>query len=369
MGQIRPFVEDDIPQVADMYARLLLVGSDALGDGDFSPALWAYFQEMFFRHPWYDEAFPSLVYQEDGRVRGFLGVLPRELLLKGQPIQAAVTCHFMVEPVARATLAGVQLLRTFFRGSQDLSFADSAGEVGRKVWEGVGGTTALLYSLHWIRPLRPLQCMLSALAKEGSPGAIGRILRPLFAIGDRLASRMPRSPFLLKPQDQEEELTAETLLECLAEFSRQYALRPKYDIPTLRWLLETLARKTAYGSLRKVLVRGAGGEVLGWYLYYSKPDGISEVLQIGSRHHTVGAVLDHLFCDAWRHGAIAVSGRAEPKFMAAFTAKLCLFRRAGPWMLVHSNNPELLQTILRGDAFLTRLEGEWWIPFQSDRQA
>jgi len=34
------------------------------------------------------------------------------------------------------------------------------------------------------------------------------------------------------------------------------------------------------------------------------------------------------------------------------------------WTLVHSQKPELLDGIHRGDAFLTRLEGEWCMRFQ-----
>jgi hypothetical protein len=35
--------------------------------------------------------------------------------------------------------------------------------------------------------------------------------------------------------------------------------------------------------------------------------------------------------------------------------------------MVHSNKPELLHAIHRGDAFLTRLEGEWWMRFIGER--
>jgi hypothetical protein len=34
-------------------------------------------------------------------------------------------------------------------------------------------------------------------------------------------------------------------------------------------------------------------------------------------------------------------------------------------MLVHSRRAELREVIQRGDAFLTRLDGEWFMRFQS----
>ena len=41
-----------------------------------------------------------------------------------------------------------------------------------------------------------------------------------------------------------------------------------------------------------------------------------------------------------------------------------LFHRGDrSWMLVHSRRPEVLDAIHRGTAFLTRMEGEWWISF------
>ena len=41
--------------------------------------------------------------------------------------------------------------------------------------------------------------------------------------------------------------------------------------------------------------------------------------------------------------------------------------RAGARMLIHSRQPELLDAICRGDAFLTPLEGEWCMRFQAER--
>jgi hypothetical protein len=38
-------------------------------------------------------------------------------------------------------------------------------------------------------------------------------------------------------------------------------------------------------------------------------------------------------------------------------------QRDGPWALVHSPRPELVAAIQRGEAFLSRLEGEWWMSF------
>ncbi len=77
----------------------------------------------------------------------------------------------------------------------------------------------------------------------------------------------------------------------------------------------------------------------------------------------MGSVLDHLFWDAKKQGAVAVHGRMEPKFMQDFTNRCCFFYRLGGWMTAHSRNPELVSLIHSGDAFLSRLEGEWCLAF------
>lgn len=73
-------------------------------------------------------------------------------------------------------------------------------------------------------------------------------------------------------------------------------------------------------------------------------------------------VVDHLFDHALRRGAAAVSGQMDPAAFQALSAKGCIFHHDGrSWFLIHSRHPEVLRSIDRGDAFLSRLEGEWCI--------
>src|SRR5215470_9502011 len=136
---IRPFLKEDIPQVAEMFQRLLL--------GDMPPmrmlssaALPDYFEEIFFHNPWYDESIPSLVYEEsDGKNIGFSGVAPRRMLFLDQPVRVAVSFHFVGGREGRSSMAGGKLLRAFFGGPKDRCLSDGAGRVGRRRGEGVGG--------------------------------------------------------------------------------------------------------------------------------------------------------------------------------------------------------------------------------------
>jgi len=141
-------------------------------------------------------------------------------------------------------------------------------------------------------------------------------------------------------------------------------LRPEYNERSLDWLLTALARERGYGELQKVAVRRHGKDIIGWYIYVVAPNGLGEVLQIGAGEGAIDLILDHLFDHALRHGAFALSGRFEPQFVQQFHDKHSMFHHRGHWVLIHSNDVEMLQAIHCGNAFLSRLEGEWIMRFR-----
>ena len=67
--------------------------------------------------------------------------------------------------------------------------------------------------------------------------------------------------------------------------------------------------------------------------------------------------------EAGRDGATAVEGRLEPAYLPDLGGVGCRFSREGPWMLVHSRRPELQAAVLSGQAFVSRLDSEWWLNF------
>lgn len=319
------------------------------------------FSGILLETPWRDESLPSLVCEDDhGAVVGFLGVVPRPMVMDGQRVRVAVSSRFMVHPERRGR-AGLQLLKRFFAGAQDLSITEG-NNLTRLIWEGRGGITAQLYSLRWTRPLRPSRYVLSFLERHGMRSRLAPALTPLARALDGLGGWLRQWPCRPSPSALTgEELTADALLAGLADVTRGRALRPEYDNRSLPWLLQMLAEKQGRGRLRKMLVRRAGHDAVGWYLYYANPAGIGEVVQVAAKDGAMGDVLRHLFHDAWEHGALAVSGQLDPAFIQAFADEHCLLHGGGgSWILAHSRRAELLDPLYRGDAFLTRLEGEWW---------
>ena len=253
---IRPLVSEDLPQVTDLYRRVF---------GDSSPHSEAFLNRVFFEPPWRDESLPSLAYEnESGRIIGCIGIMPRRMKFRGTDVRAAIGHHFMLEPSRKGTHAGVELARRFLRGPQNLSLVEGDRNSSR-IWEFLGGSVCLLYSLCWTRALRPAQSALSDLRRRGLGAAAALTLNPACRAFD-VALHTQRAFRFEQPSAITDDLDAVTMLACLSTFASDRALQPVYDVPSLAWLVETLGEKRHRGSLHKVAVRTHSGRPLGWYL-------------------------------------------------------------------------------------------------------
>jgi hypothetical protein len=360
---VRPFAENDIPQVAELYWKVL---RGRKGGADAS--VHSFLSELYFRNPWVDSSIPSLVYEENGRIPGFLGVIPRRMCFRGEPVRVAFGGNFVVDPEYRTTLAGLHLLRTYMAGPQDLSQTDSANDTSRALLERLGFTTIVPYSMYWVRLLRPVRSGTLAIAhvtENPLASSLDFVFRPFSDIADRFAATLSASPFRqVESRLQASELDLETLLGCLAEFRQGYSLWPDYDPDSLRWLLAFMRRMKGHGEdLRKMVLKDDTGKIVGWYIYYRVRGGFGAVAQMGGQRKRIKEILDHLFYDAWSYGVIALQGVAERRLFADFSEKNCFFTCRGGWTVAHSRKPHLLETLNNGDAFLSRLDGEWCLAF------
>jgi hypothetical protein len=364
MAGLRAFVEGDVPAVADLVWKVL---HEQPGP---SPAgLKVYFQELFFRNPWRDEGIVSRVYEDsEGKIRGFFGAVPRRMTIQGKPVRLAFGSNFVLDPECRASMAAMQLVRTFMKGTQDISITDSANENSRQLLRSLGFSVVPVYSLLWARPLRPSLYGVHGVArlkKNKLVATVGSLAKPACGLVDALAASLAISPFRqVRPTTIGEELGVETLLQCLNSMPSKQLLLPEYDLSSLDWVLKFVADRKAYGEVRRILVRNEEKKIIGWFIYYAVPGGVGEVLQIGADSPSIGKVLDHLFYDAWSIGLVGIHGRMEPQFMQELTQKSCFFLRHGSWTLVHSNKPELVGLFQSGTAYFSRLDGEW--PFRVD---
>ncbi len=363
-GVVRPIEKRDLVRVADLHERVM-PRVQALP----SAALRAQLSRVLLHHPWDKEFLPSLVFEaSNGDIVGCLGVMPRPMSFQGQPITAAISHSFIVAPGSRSALVALELARAFLSGPQDLSVAETGG-VSRRIWEKFDGHAALLYSLCWTRPLRPCRYALSFMRRRGLSPAVASFVQPLCRLADRFAPLAGGAFRFPAPAVSAADLNVSELASLVSEFTKDRALCPRYDRHSSDWLLQTLAQKQDGGRLHGVTVRNARRETIGWYLYSGSRGAVGAVVQVGARPGCAEEVLDHLFYHAGQQGLIAVSGQVDPALFPVLAGKHCLFHHdGGSLLLVHSKHPDLLQAIHRGDAFLTRLEGEWWISFLLSRR-
>jgi hypothetical protein len=285
------------------------------------------------------------------------------MLAFGEPIRCAVTTQFMVDREHRG-LAALELLRRVFSGVQDVSLADAATDAVIPIWERLGGHASLLYSLHWTRPLRPFRHAAASLGSGVTQRAMRLMARPLLNLGDRIATRYSPGPYRQKPPTAlAEELTIDSLLEYWPSMRTGYALTPEYDRAILEFVLQQLALKQHRGRLQRILVREPTGSIVGWHLYYSNVGGVGEVVHIAAAPGRYPDVFDHLVHHAWRRGVVALRGRLEPNQASLLSRKHCCLSRDAGWIAVQSKRREVLAAVQRGDASLSRLDGEFWMTF------
>jgi hypothetical protein len=353
--------EDDLTAVAALHRATFHPSA-----GDLT-ALAEYYRHVFFRNPWRRADFPCLVTRDDARiVNGFLGVIPRPMVLHGRDIWAAVTHRLMVSPGPGAELRAAQLVRRFWMGPHDLWLSDGVNDRGWRLFRAVGGVTLIPYSLHWIRILRPCRYATALLSRSGFRCVpyLGALASPVVDLLTAPATRLSFARVEL--QGNVVALDVDALLACINMASEHCALRPQYDRQTLQWLLAALSANEHRGRLDGFAVRSRAGELVASCLYYIKPAQVVEVLQIAAQPNVVHEVLAALFRRAWEAGAASVVGRLEPAFLPALSQHHCLLKR-GSWALAHSRDPRITCSLLANDVFLSCLEAELWLRSPLDR--
>lgn len=387
MGTLRPFTEADIDGVGELHRAVLRPRADP--GPELRAAYRRWLGQVFLDPPCRVEGVESIVHEEPGgEITGFLGVVARRMTMGGKRYVAAVTSQTVVDERGRDDLAGVKLLQRLFAGPQDLTVADEADNGARSMWEALGGRTAPLHSLGWLRPVRPCSLVASYLARRRGFGPAARAAAPLARAADALAMRLPARALLPdRPALREEVMTPEALIESLPGLVGRTTLRPEYDLRSLRWALDRLRaldRPGAAGDAGR-LTRvpagskgspGAAGVVtdavllfdgrtlpVGAYVYSMHPDGLLRVPYLAAAPKAASAALQHLVHTAVQRGAVAAEGRLDLRLLPALSENHAVFHRRRPWFLFHTKEPALASSFERGDAFFSPLDGELCLRF------
>jgi hypothetical protein len=353
---IRQFEREDIPTVVDFHRRIF-----GLPPGP-PPPSDLFYTTIFFDHPWYDPEISSLMYESDGQLVGFMGIVARPMRFKGEQIRVAVPTRFMVDAERGGALIAVQLLRALAAGPQVAAINDSSNEVMRQVWLRAGADLLYASSMHWVRPFLPAERWRRRIRERGGIADIGgRFAWPLSRAADLLADRAGWNDFSVPPGAHvDPDPDAAALLPLIESESARYLLSPVYEEATLAWQLGELERMGRHRRFCSAVVRSKKGRELGWYMYYHETGGVSEVLQLVAAPGQEETVVAALLTEARERGAIAIRGRTDVRLLAALTNQRCAFMAGDPWSLVMTRDDEFRWALQGKDALFSRLEGEWW---------
>jgi hypothetical protein len=363
MSPIRSLERRDLGEVASLHAG----AADMAQDRAYVDRLAAFFERTLFDHPWADAEIPSLVYEESGEILGFLASNVRRMRFDGRAIRMACSAHQLTHPRVRNKAPGALLMRRFLSGPQDLTITDGANEIVRRMWEGSGGRTVHVSCLTFLRVLRPFGLAAHRMLSRRPAPAAERAIAPVAQVLDSAATRL-LDRGRADNGTESELLTPSGVLEQLPEMAEGLRLVPDYDIEYLTWLFAELGRvgdervflnRVARGPLMAELVT-RDRKVIGWYVTQLRPGGLCRVLQLAAQPRSTGAVLDRLVRRANEAGAVGIYGRLEPRLVGPLSERRTLLRFSRGWLLAHGRDDEVVDSILRGEALLTRLDGEWW---------
>jgi hypothetical protein len=323
------------------------------------PALAAYFERTWLDHPWADPELPSLVCEAgDGRILGFIGAHARRLRFDGDPIRMVCPGQFVTDPDHAHPAAGAMLMRTLLSGSQDVTVAEGTPSVRRMI-ESFGGVVLQGPSVNWTRFFRPARALGDGLLARSRHPRWRSPARPLIAAVDALAVRAVPRLRTPPPVVRAEPLTPEALVEHMPAVLGRTRIAPDYTPAFVGWLFAEMAAVRTRGTLLRRLVRD-DEHVLGWYVAYTQPGGVGEVMQIAAGERGMPAEIDHLLHEARQSGTAALEGRLEPNLHEPLAGRGCLLRY-GARVVAHSNDSNVVTQLAQGHSFITRMDGEWWM--------
>lgn len=364
MAPIRPLERSDIPAVSRLYERVFRSGTDHP-----PPQLPDYFERTLLDYPWVDPDIPSLVYQDsDGGIVGFIGSHVRRLRIDSRAVRMGCSGPLVAAPEVRNRGVGGLLLRRYLAGPQEITITDGATELVERLEVSLGGQALVHASIGWTRVFRPGAAIASWLSRRRP--RLARSVRLVAAPLDKLAPMLGRAtparlrrgpgPVPAQPAAEAAALTADALLEQMDKAARTFRLHPDYDARYLQWLFSELEAVEVRGAPVRHLVYDDSGRVAGWYIYYLKPGGIAQVLQVAAADGKPELALEHLFWHAASSGAAAVQGRLEPALFGPLRNHGCSLSRS-QLALVHTEDQTMLGLLGSSRSLLTRLDGEWWM--------
>jgi hypothetical protein len=358
---VRPLRSGDIPQVVDLFAQTFRSGRPAR-----IQAVEACLKQTYLTSPSDRIAPASLVdVGEDGRVRGFMGIITLTARFRGETLRGGVLGNFMALDHDRAKSA-MRLIRATLTHDLDFIFSDTANQTSLAIARATKFTMLPLHSLEWVKVFRPCETGAALLGRRMA--RLGAAIRPIARAGDLVGRRL--SLAAMAPPDRESgcdrAIDAATFVAKAPALIERFALGPGWDADELSWLLEQAGHKTRHGTLNIREVLDSAGRLAGLYLLYARAGDVAHALQVISARNREAIVVDAVLRHASELGAVAVRGASNPALVNGLTSQTGIFYHHVAATVVFTRGAALQAAFRSDEAFLGGLFGETWTRLMGD---
>lgn len=357
--RVRAMNTNDIPAVRTLFQQVFRPHSKSCNEN-----FDKYFQKFFFENPYYDPAIGSVIHEDErGEIDSALSVLPIPYKANGQTIMGRLLCAFMMKPEV-SPRGAAELTLTLRPSEKILNFSDSAAPVSLRHFEAIGGVTLSTHGLGWTRVFQAASYVASYVAERRpildgwATNSVGKMLNPLFPL--------PPIKKTAKSRTNVKEIAQEEAIALVPGLLESYSAHPAWTESDINWLFQMAIDNQAAGTLRFCAINDHTGSPSGFFFYYSRSNGMAEVLniiaKIGTEKHAVDAMLLHLQDE----GHIAAQGRVDPRYLNALSQQSIMFFRLKANVCVVTASADMLNAIHRNDIFIGGLAGESWSRLSTD---
>jgi hypothetical protein len=162
-------------------------------------------------------------------------------------------------------------------------------------------------------------------------------------------------------------LDADAYLKALRQFPEPESLLSDWADPAAHWALALAAEGERYGKLQLNLVTDSAGAPLGCWAAYLGRGKVAQALHLAARPGMHFELLQHLLAAAHKSGCLGVNGMVRPRDLLDYGRLRCQLLCRDFGVLFQTKDRELALAIHSGDAALSRLDGEWFLPLGINR--
>ena|GEM_PF-5826107 len=358
MGDIRPLTLDDGARLAEIH--LSVFGHYGNTEDEVRRAYTAPSISMILDHRYRDHVAPSLVFELDGKVVGFVLTMCRPAIYNDDRVWLATTSHLAVEEESRPSLAAIHLLRAVAAGPQDATYIDRSNSAGRKAEQAAGFVPLPSHSLRWTRLMRPGDAASARLAQASRSPLLLRA-GPLLdrtmpnKVRNRLSAELPPRPTAIATG----ELTIDHVTQTGASLLDSPALHPVLDdAEHVRHEWDLLARAQRNAQLVRRVLLSKRGDVVGWYLFFVDPHKRAEVVQFVAKRPAQRMAFLHLLHDLSETDAMDASGRLPLSLLYDIEDLGCKITTHEASTAIHTESSEIRSAFTQNKVWLSGLEGE-----------